>query len=301
MQKNLKKRKSQEDEQVSEKKIKLMPNMRLNETLANEPSGLIWDGENYSCAYDALFTLLWNIWFVEPTKWTTRFATLSERMDVLGKGFQDVKNGILTIERLRNNIRQDLHHQFPHIFPYGHQGTSVVELVTKIFHNEHINASSQLQCKNCDFCDNLIDDRLSPVIHGNANISTTVRDQLEATMITASRQFCPQCLHSLSNVITYNHLPDLLIFAVGGSNIEMSKYIKISTNGRRKKIYLKGIVYYGGFHFVSRIVGEDGTVWFHDGQMGRECIYEKLLEEFSNTDLKFCNGSTASVVIYAQD
>jgi hypothetical protein len=60
-------------------------------------------------------------------------------------------------------------------------------------------------------------------------------------------------------------------------------------------------VYHGGFHFVSHIVREDGTVWFHDGQMGRECIYEKLLEEFSNIDLKFCGGRRASLVIYAQD
>ena len=110
-----------------------MPNIVLNETLVNEPSGIIWDRENYSCAYDALFTVLWNIWLAGPTKWTTRFVTSSGKMDDLGKGFKDVENGILTIERLQNNIRQDLHHQFPDIFPYGYQGTSVVELATKIW------------------------------------------------------------------------------------------------------------------------------------------------------------------------
>ena len=204
------------------------------------------------------------------------FVTLSEKMDDLGKGFKDVKNGILTIEKLRNNICQDLHHQFPDIFPYGYQSTSVVELTTKIFHNEQINASSQLQCRNCNFCDNPIGDRLSPVIHGNANIFATVRAQLEGTMITPSSQFCPECLHPLINAITYNNFPDLLIFAVGGSNIEMSKYIKISTNDWRRRFHLKGIVYHRGFHFVSRIVREDGNVWFHDGQMGRECIYENI-------------------------
>ena len=109
-----------------------MPNIVLNETLVNEPSGIIWDRENYSCAYDALFTVLWNIWLAGLTKWTTRFVTSSGKMDDLGKGFKDVENGILTIERLQNNIRQDLHHQFPDIFPYGYQGTSVVELATKI-------------------------------------------------------------------------------------------------------------------------------------------------------------------------
>ena len=28
----------------------------------SSPSGLVWDGANYSCAYDALFTVLYDIW-----------------------------------------------------------------------------------------------------------------------------------------------------------------------------------------------------------------------------------------------
>ena len=33
------------------------------------PSGLVWDGDNYSCAYDALFAILFNIWTTKPKKW----------------------------------------------------------------------------------------------------------------------------------------------------------------------------------------------------------------------------------------
>jgi len=35
---------------------------------------------------------------------------------------------------------------FPNLFPYGHQGSSVVELVEKMFYDEKSNASAQLQC-----------------------------------------------------------------------------------------------------------------------------------------------------------
>jgi len=294
---NSRKHKSDNTEDIVKKKLKTdhLDEHNVKKRKAHK------DGENYSCAYDALFSLLWNIWLAEPAKWSSIFAKSSERMEILGKGFKDVENGILTVEILRNNIRRDLHHQFPDIFPYGYQGTSVVELVTKMFHNEQTNASSQLQCTDCDFCDDLIEDTLSPVIHGTANISATVREQIQATMVTASRQVCPDCLCHLRNVTSYNHLPKLLIFAVGGYNIEMSKYIKITTNDMSRKFYLKGIVYYGGFHFVSRIIRKDDTVWFHDGQMGRECIYDKKLEDLSNSDLKTCGQRTASLVIYAQD
>ena len=155
----VKKRKVHMDVDLPKKNKKLSHNSHFDQKIVNEPRDIIWDGENYSCAYDALFSLLWNIWLTEPAKWTSIFAAISERMKVLGKGFGDVEDGILPVERLRNNIQHDLHHQFPDIFPYGYQCTSVVELVTKMFHNEQTNASSQLQCKNCDFCDDLIDDR----------------------------------------------------------------------------------------------------------------------------------------------
>ena len=64
------------------------------------------------------------------------------------------------------------------------------------------------------------------------------------------------------------------------------------------KLYLKGTIYFGGFHFVSWIIRKDDTVWFHDGQMGSECIYDKRLEDFSNSDLKICGQRTVSIVIY---
>jgi hypothetical protein len=53
---------------VFAKRIKLSPEFYFNETILNEPKGLIWDGENYRCAYDALFSVLWDIWLAEPTK-----------------------------------------------------------------------------------------------------------------------------------------------------------------------------------------------------------------------------------------
>jgi hypothetical protein len=64
----------------------------------------------------------------------------------------------------------------------------------------------------------------------------------------------------------------LLVFTVGGHKIGIDKYIKIRSDNKLKKLYLKGIVYHG-FHFVLCVVGKDNTVWFHDRKLGRNCIY----------------------------
>ena len=39
----------------------------------NTPPGTQWDGDNYSCAYDALFTILYNVWSCKPKKWKKTF------------------------------------------------------------------------------------------------------------------------------------------------------------------------------------------------------------------------------------
>jgi len=129
----------------------------------------------------------------------------------------------------------------------------VAELADEMLRNEQTNTFSQLQCMNSDFLDDTINDHLSTVIYGIPSISENVSGQLQTTLITNSRQVCIECLNPLRNVITYNHFLKLLIFSVGGHRIDISKYIKIKTNGKTKKFHLKGIVYYGGFQTLFHI------------------------------------------------
>jgi hypothetical protein len=63
-----------------------------------------------------------------------------------------------------------------------------------------------------------------------------------------------------------------------------------------EEILFKSMIYHEGFHFVS--VGKNNTVWFHDRQVGRNCIYEKMLEKFNSPNLQSCDGCTVSLVIY---
>ena len=69
---NSSKKRRVEDEEndcESTKKTKTAQ-MILASTDSSSPSGLIWDGENYSCAYDALFTVLFEIWSSDTRLWT---------------------------------------------------------------------------------------------------------------------------------------------------------------------------------------------------------------------------------------
>jgi len=225
---------------------------------------------------------------------------MSEKMSMLAQGFVDVDNEVISLERLRNNIRRILHQGLPELFPYGNAGASVLELTEKMLHNDHSNASTQLQCTNCDFVDNAINDRLTSVIHGIPHISTTTRDQLQTTLVSNSRVVCPECISPLKNVLTFLYFPKLLFFSIGGNHeISISKTINVRTGTGLKKSNLRGIVYHGGFHFTSRIIKDDGNVWFH-GQLGRDGIMEKHVQDFNEMELRNCNERVACLVLYTQ-
>jgi len=91
------------------------------------------------------------------------------------------------------------------------------------------------------------------------------------------------------------------LFSVGGKKISVSKHIKIRTVSGSKTYQLKGLVYHGAFHFTSHMVTSDGSVWFHDGQLGANCQYEKKLNEFTGMELRRCHNHQMSLVVYAQD
>lgn len=79
-------------------------------TTTSDPLGLLWDADNYSCAYDALFTVLLSIYFYKPSVWKERFRNLNRTMGVPAKGFQRaVLSETSTLETARNKVKHILH------------------------------------------------------------------------------------------------------------------------------------------------------------------------------------------------
>ncbi|KAF9460478.1 hypothetical protein BDZ94DRAFT_1223093, partial [Collybia nuda] len=66
------------------------------------PLGLTWDGDNYSCSYDSLFAILYDIWQSNPDKWTENFQNINNiYLGVLAKGFLEIQTG----KSLENDTR----------------------------------------------------------------------------------------------------------------------------------------------------------------------------------------------------
>jgi hypothetical protein len=63
-----------------------------------------------------------------------------------------------------------------------------------------------------------------------------------------------------------------------------------------------GVVYFGGSHFVSRIITTEGKVYYHDGMDGPYSTFEGVFGiEFAETRLSTCRGKTPSLALYVKD
>jgi hypothetical protein len=93
----------EDDNQLAAKKQKTQTDNLVEIT---GPVGLQWDGENYSCAYDSLFSILYDIWKDDPRVWSTTFKHINNRfLGSLASGFKKVTNKKSTLEQVRDIIR----------------------------------------------------------------------------------------------------------------------------------------------------------------------------------------------------
>src|SRR6202050_341090 len=67
---------------------------------SSSPAGLIWDGDNYSCAYSALLTILYEVWSNDTKAWTRRFKEINQHhLKSLSTCFKKYMNGQATFEK----------------------------------------------------------------------------------------------------------------------------------------------------------------------------------------------------------
>jgi len=127
----------------------------------DRPVGLEWDGEDYSCAYDILFTTLYDIW-------TRRLRGIdNEFMTALTKGSKHFENKRTLLEDIRDGIRSLLYvHSLNH-FRWGQVGASVGDLELTMFTPENSVSSSQIRCTNCDYEESEVD--------GNTNYAVSAQ------------------------------------------------------------------------------------------------------------------------------
>ncbi len=101
-------------------------------------------------------------------------------------------------------------------------------------------------------------------------------------------------------ILVFQIYPPILAFDLADANVKISSSLNINVNESVKHTKLRGIIYYGHNHFISRIITGTNQIRFHDGiTTGSQTIYEGLLNQ--NFDLSVCKEKLPSMAIYAAD
>ena len=265
------------------------------------PSGLIWDGNDYSCAYDAFLTILYEIWSTDTKAWTRRFKKINQHhLKSLSACFRKYMDGQASFEAARDAIRHELHSQSPDEFPYGTRGTSVSALVSKVLAPHNSVAFSNPECTNCEYSELSIDDRLEFMLYAKEDAPKSTCHWL-GSLKHETHERCPQCFSEMMQPISFKTAPSVLVFEINTRNIKVSKTLKFEQEGEMVVLDVRGLIYHGDFHFTSRIIGTDGIVWYHDGMTtGSNCENDGCFDKFSSSNLLNCRGKKLILVIYAR-
>ena len=97
--------------------------------------------------------------------------------------------------------------------------------------------------------------------------------------------FCPKCRKFKNNeILLYNtqyinELPAVFIFALAPW-IDISQCLTFDVSNGSKTYILKGIIYSNSHHFTTRLIDNNLSVWYHDGQATRSlCQKEHNLSQ----------------------
>ncbi|KDQ50646.1 hypothetical protein JAAARDRAFT_104478, partial [Jaapia argillacea MUCL 33604] len=100
--------------------------------------------------------------------------------------------------------------------------------------------------------------------------------------------------------IDYDKIPDIMVLDLNDThhNTLIEKDIKITAED---EMSLRGIIYFGNFHYNARIVQANGDIWFNNGIVtGENSIYEGHISTFNRNDLNQKNSKYATALIYTR-
>jgi hypothetical protein len=267
------------------------------------PIGLQWDNDNWSCAYDALFTILHGIWSGNVNQWSMTFQNMNRYMRMLSQGFDMHLHDRKTIENVRDGIRHELNITDADAFPMGPRGMRIADLAHVMLSTSAPIAETIFKCVDCG-CISAGASRLSTyfiefqISSLNIQPSDSVSNIFRRYVNRECSRKCDECDGAVRRELCFDDIPKILVFHLPHTSVKISSKMKVGG----KVLRLRGVVYHGDYHYTARVVSIDESVWFHDGMhTGNSTLSHGSLGKLSRSELNKCRSKNIELVIYSQD
>jgi hypothetical protein len=285
---------------------------------SQSPKGLTWDSNDYSCAYDSLFTVLHHMWNEGQINHKTYFERGTQYLQLLHSKFYLLSTNQCTFELIRNELRLVLNNKKPNEYQFGRKYTNLDELV-RDFTLKESHGTSKLQCLECNFTvykqysyfQDYTSVGWSSSEYEELQHRASIQQYLNFKIIKMNEKTnkkCPDCFRSrkkdfpLYTTQYINKLPAILIFALAPW-IDINRTLMFNISGSSKHYILKGIIYTNGNHFTARLIDKDYIIWYHDGQTTySSCQRQQSLMRIENDQLKTYNEQYKAIMaFYAEE
>lgn len=270
------------------------------------PIAFIWDAVNFSCGYDAMFSVLYELWCSNPPIWSVRLTQTSALLGRLASVCPAVALGRVQPEHARDGLRTELTNLDPVMFPPGREGITFTDLVTALTSTNPIAHGLSL-CLTSKEGSPRIDEYLQQLIHINSSNIPAGSTTQKALTHRISRPSALPCLlcGRIDMIVTHMFTEYPWLLFLSGINTLQHCDKTIQLGGLSGRSYrLVGVVYHSvsASHFVARIIRPSGTVWLCDGMLvsraSRGCTVEP-----PGVDLRSIGGSDYKVtaLLYVRD
>ncbi|KAJ7189867.1 hypothetical protein B0H12DRAFT_1040062 [Mycena haematopus] len=247
---------------ASRKKLKLS---------AVPPKGSRWDRTNYSCAYDALFTCMFDVWDEYKAKWSERMSKYGLYCAELSEGFEAVGNGTRSLDTVRDQVRTLLTKDYPVSLAQGPHLVAFNDLVDAMFSRSFYGSITT----TCPTCGTLAEDpsgleciwnvdRVNDLVRKYKG-SYSLSHWLKAQWVTAGDHPCLVCRRPLLSITRLKSAPPFVILHLSTNLILINPSIVFKVGPDQVKYFIRGVIYHGDLHFTCRIIRANGDVWYHDG------------------------------------
>ncbi|EIW52162.1 uncharacterized protein TRAVEDRAFT_135837 [Trametes versicolor FP-101664 SS1] len=257
----------------------------LKDASAYDADSLVWDSNDWSCAYDSLLTVMINIFADFGPEWFSTVAPGNTYMDIIRPRLPPCLNEGGAGESMRDLLRDVLFTTHPDRFPRrGRTMMAVSDLLACLFYCPISFARSSLVCRSCTAESVHVVDvgrsyawYLTPAAFRTnhpGQSSLTTSEYVECLLTTGIEIHCPTC-RSLNKVTTtLTQAPPLLVLETSPVvTIRPEANLSLPVNDVMHTWRLTGAIYHGFDHFTSRYVDPAGSTWYHDGDITKNrCI-----------------------------
>ncbi|PBK81842.1 hypothetical protein ARMGADRAFT_1090907 [Armillaria gallica] len=263
------------------------------------PVGCKWS--NNSCTYDATMFVLFNMWNANHAGLASDVEAIgNEWLQLVMRSFRTFKDGLYTLEEVRDHTRRKLHRDFPTVFVYGRE-TGAEAVMLKMMTSPTVFASIAVCCDNGHSAPLSMQHCcvIEPTTTGRKQW-TTLQQYIDITStmpLTAEDSVCQRCTSAAYKKYTYEIAPPILAALITFSCAVVDKQIQLTVKSNIVHYNLAGVVYYGDARYTARFVDTDGRVWYNnDLTLGRRAQLEGFIHDVDM--MKDRSGKSRNILIY---